>query len=189
MIQIKDKILSFDVLERKFACNLSVCKGICCIDGDAGAPLESLELEQIKQEFEFVKPFLKPESLKLIEEVGLFVEDIDCDKVTPCLEDGSCAYLIDEGDVHICAFEKAYFEEKIKFRKPISCHLYPIRLTNYDEFIAVNYEKRDICKSAVINGEKNDIKVYEFLKDAIIRKFGEEFYEELDYAAKNYKRD
>ncbi len=188
MIQIQDKIVSFDVLEEYFICDLDACKGICCVEGDSGAPLEEAELLLIEDSFPKIKKYLSQESLNEIAEHGLYELDDDDDFVTPCINGGECVYLIkDEQGIYKCAFELAYENKEIDFLKPISCHLYPIRLSKYDNFTAVNYEQRNICSAACILGKRENVKVYEFLKSPLTRAFGKQWYEQLDYAAKNYK--
>ena len=188
MLQIDDKIVSFDVIEECFLCDLEACKGICCVDGDAGAPLEKDELKKIKSNFKKIKKYLPEKNLKEIKKKGLYEVDEDGDYVTPCLETGECVFLTkDEKGIYKCAFEIAYRKSEIDFIKPISCHLYPIRISEYDNFTAVNYEQRNICQAGRILGKKENLKVYQFLKEPLIRAYGEEFYEKLDYAAKNLK--
>ena len=154
MLQIDDKIISFDVIEKKFVCDITKCKGLCCIEGDSGAPLEDNEIDILIEAYPKVKPYLREISLKTIEEKGIYEIDFEGDKVTTLVDNKECVFIIFEGDVAICAIEKAYFDKKIKFRKPISCHLYPIRVAKYKEFDAVNYDKHEICKSALENGKK-----------------------------------
>lgn len=187
MLQLEDKIISLDVIEKNFICDLDKCKGICCVDGDSGAPLEQKELKIIEKNFEKIKKYLPEKNLQEIEKQGLYIIDQDGDYVTPCLESGECVYTVqDESGIYKCAFEIAYRNSEINFPKPLSCHLYPIRVTNYDDFTAINYQQRDICKAARILGDKQNVKVYEFLKEPLIRAYGEEWFSLLDYAAKNY---
>ncbi|MBN2663776.1 MAG: DUF3109 family protein [Bacteroidales bacterium] len=187
MIQIEDKIISLDLIEECFICDLSACKGICCVDGDSGAPLQIEEVEQIEQSFEKIKKYLSEESLAEIEKQGLFEVDEDGDNVTPCINGGECVYLTKEEGIFKCVFEIAYRKGEIDFIKPISCHLYPIRTVKYLDFTAVNYEQRDICKAARILGKKENIKVYEFLQEPIIRAYGKDWYNQLDITAKIYE--
>lgn len=187
MLQIEDKVISLDLFDEYFLCDLNACKGICCVDGDSGAPLETDEIEQIEQSFDIVKKYLSQESLDEIEKQGLFEIDEDGDHVTPCINGGECVYLTKEDDIFKCAFEIAYNKGEIDFWKPISCHLYPIRSTTYLDFTAVNYQKRDICSAARILGKKENVKVYQFLKEPIIRAYGKDWYNQLDIAAKIYE--
>ena len=186
MIQNDDKIVSLDVIEETFICDLDACKGICCVDGDSGAPVEQSEIKQIEEAFDKIKKYLPEENLQEIEKQGLIEVDIDGDYVTPCINGGECVYLAKENEIYKCVFEIAYRKGEIDFLKPISCHLYPIRLSKYDKFTAVNYEKRDICKVGRILGKKNNVKLYEFLKEPITRAFGEKWYSEFDFVAKTY---
>lgn len=187
MLQLEDKIISLDVIEKKFICDLNVCKGICCVDGDSGAPLEERELKLVEENFEIIKKYLPEKNLKEIEYQGFYIIDEDGDYVTPCLDSGECAYVVlEDSGIYKCAFEIAYRKGEINFPKPISCHLYPIRVTMYDDFTAINYQERNICKAASILGEKENVKLYEFLKEPLIRAYGEKWFSLLDYAAKNY---
>lgn len=183
MIQIENTLVSFDIFEKKFCCDIERCKGVCCIEGDSGAPLEKEEPDKIKNNFEGIKPYMKPEGTRAIEEQGFAVVDRDRDLVTPLINNRECAYAIEENGACWCAIEKAWTEGKSDFRKPISCHLYPIRVTKYPDFDALNYNKWDICSCARVKGEMNGIPLYRFLKDALIAKYGEEWYEQLEYAA------
>jgi hypothetical protein len=188
MLDIDNKIFSLDIISEKFECNLAVCKGVCCIDGDAGAPLTIEEIDVIEEIFDKIKKYLPEKNLKKIEKVGLFEVDTEGDYVTTCLDSGECVFLTkDEQNIYKCAFEIAFLKDEIDFWKPISCHLYPIRITEYENFTAINYEKRNICKSGRKLGKKNGTKLYEFLKAPLIRKFGEELYNKLDFAARNFK--
>lgn len=181
MIQFENTLLSDDIFEKKFVCDLNACKGICCIEGESGAPLEKEELTILDLIFEDIKPFLRKEGISAIEKQGKYIIDSDGEFVTPLIKGKECAYTVFEKDgTAACGIEKAYLEGKVNFKKPISCHLYPIRVTklsNGNE--ALNYNKWKICKSACILGNKLSIKVYQFLKDALIRKYGIKWYEEL----------
>ncbi|HBF88105.1 MAG TPA: DUF3109 domain-containing protein [Bacteroidales bacterium] len=183
MLQIDDKIISFDVLDKKFVCDITKCKGACCIEGDAGAPLEKKELKILEKVYPSVKPYLRKISIETIEKQGVYVIDSDGDYVTPLIENRECAYLIFENDIALCGIEKAYLDKKIKFRKPVSCHLYPIRITKYKQFDAVNYEENKICKHALINGEQKKEKLYLFLEEPLTRTYGKKWVEKLKIAA------
>ena len=180
MVQIGDTLVSLDLFEREFICDLPKCKGACCEIGDAGAPLEEEEAEMLQQIFLSIKPYLKKLGKKAIEKQGAYVIDDDGEKVTPLINDKECAYSVKEKGILYCGIEKAYKEGKTHFRKPVSCHLYPVRLQKYKEFTAVNYHKWDICQPARLLGAKEGVPVYKFLKDALVRKFGEEWYRELE---------
>ena len=182
MLQIDNTIISLDFIEQHFCCDLKKCKGICCVHGDSGAPLEDDEVEILKDIFNKIKPFIRLEGIEAIEKQGTSVIDSDGDLVTPLIDGKECAYVIFDKGIAKCGIEAAFFAGKINFRKPISCHLYPARLTKYSEFTAVNYHRWDICKHAVQKGNSNNIKVHDFLKEALIRKFGENWFEQLKSA-------
>lgn len=184
MIQIEDALVSFDIFEKKFCCDLSQCKGICCVEGDSGAPLEKEEVAEIGKNYEGIKPYMKPEGIEAVRIQGFSVIDRDGDTVTPLIAGRECAYAIEENGACWCAIEKAWTEGKSLFRKPISCHLYPIRITRYEGFEALNYNKWDVCHCARLKGAEQGIPLYRFLKDALVLRYGEEWYEQLEYAAK-----
>jgi len=185
MLQIDRALISLDVLEKKFVCNLGACKGACCVEGDSGAPLEDDETKIIEEIYPIVEKYMTPEGKKAVELQGKYIIDYEGDKVTPLVNNKECAYTYrsKEGIV-FCAIEKAFLEKEIDFQKPLSCHLYPIRITKYKEFDAVNYQAIQICIPARINGEKLGIPVYQFVKAPLIRKYGAEWYKQLEIAAK-----
>ena len=193
MIIIQEILVSDDVVEKKFLCNLNACKGACCWEGDFGAPLEKEEKEKLAEIYEDVKPFLMPVGIDAIEEKGLYTWFEEPKEFgTTLLENGACAYLtFENGGIAKCGIEKAYEAGKVDFKKPISCHLYPLRI-NKDEntdFEAINYDKWDICSPACKLGEKEQLPAYKFVKEAIIRKYGVDFYEELDAAAQYLREE
>lgn len=183
MIVIDDKTISDDVVEEQFVCDLNACKGACCIEGDFGAPLDKSELAILDDIYETVKPLLTEDGIKTIEKQGkyVFVKETK-EYCTPLMEKTKgCAWLAhDEKGVVICAIEKAYRAGMLDWKKPISCHLYPIRITKYKNYDAVNYERWNICKAACKNGKALKVPVYKFLKEPLIRKYGEEFYNTLE---------
>ncbi len=187
MLQIDDYLISFDVIEEYFACDLDKCFGLCCYEGESGAPLLKSEIAIIENVFEKIKKNLPDTSLDVIRKVGFFEVDAEGDFVTPCVNGKECVYAVKDGKTYKCAFEIAYEKGEIDFKKPVSCHLFPVRVKKYVDFTAVNLVKVGICKAGFIKGKLQKIKAYEFLKEAIIRYFGKEFYEKLDYAAKNLK--
>jgi len=188
MIQIDDTIISLDVFKEKFLCNLDACKGECCIEGDAGAPLEEEEVEQLKKVLPVIWGDLSSEAQAVIEKQGVCYKDEDGDLVTSIVNGKDCVFTCyDEKGCCYCAIEKAYREGKVDFYKPVSCHLYPIRVQKYPEFKAVNYHRWSVCKAAVLLGEKEDMPIYKFLKEPLIRKFGEDWYTELEIAAEEMK--
>ncbi len=188
MIIIEDKLVSDDVLEKQFICNLKACKGACCWEGDYGAPLEEAEKETLDRIYEDIKPFLSPLGVKAIEEKGKYTyyEGKGANEWgTTLLEDAACAYMTLDNGTAKCGIEAAYNAGVTDFKKPISCHLYPIRVSANKNtgFEALNYDKWDICSAACTLGEKEQVPVYEFLKEAIIRKYGEDFYEQMEGGA------
>ncbi len=189
MLIVQDKLISDDVIEKQFLCNLSACKGACCWEGDFGAPLEPEELDTLKEIYEAVKPFLSPAGIAVIEAEGtsVFQEETD-DFATPLIAGGPCAYMTyDELGIAKCGIEQAHKAGVIDFKKPISCHLYPIRINKvpHGEFEALNYDQWDICSAACTLGKKEQLPVYQFLKEALIRKYGADFFTELEAAAKH----
>ncbi len=190
MIAIENVLISDDVVSEQFVCDLNKCKGGCCEDGDAGAPLEKEELEIINDIFETVKPYLSKQGLKWIEKHGRYVYDVEFGWVTPTIEGKLCAYgYHDEKGIIKCGIEQAYRDGKISWKKPISCHFYPIitKTGKNGDYDHMNYEPREtLCKPACSLGKKLKVPVYQFLKEPIIRKYGEEFYSALDTVAQDY---
>jgi Protein of unknown function (DUF3109) len=184
MININDTLISSDLLESKFCCDLESCKGACCVKGTSGAPLNEEEIELIPKIINKIKPYLRKECIEIIEKVGTHVIDEENEAVTPLNNGQECAYVVFDGQIAKCGIEKAYFAGSIRFRKPVSCHLYPIRIRKYNQFIAVNYDRWDICDPARVHGEKIDLSVFEFVKEALIRRFDKEWYKNLKVAAK-----
>ena len=190
MIQIDDKLISEDLFSEEFVCNLAKCKGICCVEGDAGAPLDEDETRILDEIYPKIKSYLRPEGIQAIEEQGTYTLDFEGDLVTPLVNNAECAYVIfDEKGYTKCAIEKAYEDGVIDWQKPISCHLYPIRITEYSNFSAINYHEWDICSDACTLGKELGVKVYQFLKKPLIRKYGEEFYQTLSEAAEEWEKE
>ena len=187
MFQLGKTIVSEDILEKEFVCNLAACKGQCCIDGEAGAPLEEEELQILLDIYPRVKPFLRKEGIAAIEDQGLFITT-EGEYETTLINNKDCAFVIfDEKKTAKCGIEEAYNQGIINWKKPISCHLYPVRIMDYSEFSAVNYHKWPICDDACSLGEELGVPVYKFVKEALIRKFGEDWYNELEKVAETYK--
>lgn len=190
MIAIDNVLVSDQVVEAQFVCDLVKCKGGCCEDGDAGAPLEKGELEIINDIFETIKPYLTKEGLRWIEKHGRYLYDREFGWVTPTIEGKMCVYgFRDESGIIKCAIEQAYRDGKTAFKKPISCHLYPITTTEgkKGEYDRVNYEPREkLCKPACAFGKKLKVPVFEFLKEPLVRKYGESFYEALQKVAQEH---
>lgn len=182
MIAIGDTIVSEHLLEKKFVCDLNACKGECCVAGDAGAPLEKKELKILKNIYELVKPYMAADGIEAIEQQGFYVIDDDKDYTTPLVDGKHCAFVIFNDGIAKCSIERAHAEGKVDFKKPISCHLFPVRINKFKDYQAVNYSHWDICKPACECGKKLDVPVYKFLKEPLIRKFGEKWYAQLKLA-------
>lgn len=187
MLEIKDTLVSLDLIERFFICNIEKCMGECCIEGDAGAPLEEAEYTKIKEIIPIIWDELLPQAQQKIKESGAAYIDEEGDLVTQIVDGKNCVFTCyDKNGICQCAIEKAYRSGEIDFFKPISCHLYPVRLTKYPTFTAVNFHQWKICKAAEVLGRKEGVRVYQFLKDPLIRKFGQEWYDELCEACAAY---
>jgi hypothetical protein len=182
MIRIGNKIYSFDLFEEQFVCDLAKCRGACCVMGDSGAPLEKGEPEILDDIFPVIKPFLRPEAATYIEKVGKYVTDSDNEIVTPLLNGKECAYTVFENGIAQCGIEKAYQSGITHFRKPLSCHLYPVRVSKYKNFDALNYHRWAICKPATEKGKELQVPVFQFCKDALVRSNGQEAFDELEIA-------
>ena len=190
MIAIDNKLISDHIIEEQFVCDLSKCKGGCCEDGDAGAPLNVDELDELINHYETIKPYLTPAGIAAIEKQGKYTFDKTYGWVTPTIKGEMCAYAYrDENKIIKCGIEQAYYDGKLAWKKPISCHLFPIRIqkSKLDPDVEyVNYEPReDLCKAACALGKKLKVPVYIFLKESIIRKYGEGFYEALAATAEH----
>lgn len=188
MIAIDKVLVSDDVVESKFVCDLHKCKGGCCEDGDAGAPLEKEEKKILDEQYDAFRPYMTAEGAAEIKRQGKYVYDRDFGWVTPTINGGICAYAFRDGAGIIkCAIEQAYYAGKLSWKKPISCHLYPITIKKTREYTMVNYEPREVlCKPACSFGKKLKVPVYEFLKEPLIRKFGEDFYAALQQVAQEH---
>jgi len=181
MIVLQHTVISDDIKEKFFVCNLDKCKGACCVEGDLGAPLEEEELQILADNYEQIKPYLSEAGQQAIAEQGLYIKDWEDDYSTTTINDRECAYAIyDENLTLKCGIEQAYLDGKINWKKPISCHLYPIRITKYDGFEALNYDKWQICNPACSFGADLGVRVYQFLKEPLIRKYGAEWYQDLE---------
>ena len=185
MIWIGDVIITDDVIKKNFVCNLNKCKGACCVEGDYGAPLADDELDMIKEVLPEVLPYMTEEGKQTIKKKGLYTYFDEAEEMGTSLnEDGSCAFLNKDAvtQISFCTIEKAWKDGKINWRKPISCHLYPIRIEKMDGLDALNYDQWSICSDACQLGNELQVPIYRFAKEAIVRKYGEEFYEELEAA-------
>ncbi len=187
MIQIDDTLVSLDLIESFFLCDLSKCKGECCIEGDAGAPLEKHEVAELEKALPVIWDDLSPEAQAVIKKQGVAYIDSDADLVTSIVNGKDCVFTCYDADGTCkCAVEKAYREGKLSFYKPISCHLYPVRITQYKDFSAINYSRWNICKAAELLGKKEQLPLYKFLKEPLIRKYGEAWYNALCEAAEEW---
>lgn len=180
MIKVGEVLVSDDIAEKEFVCNLEKCKGACCVEGDFGAPLEENELAILEEIYPAVKPYLSKAGIEVIEKEGTHTVDDEGELCTPIISGRECVYAIyDDKKVLKCGIEQAYLDGKIGFKKPISCHLYPIRITQKKNFEAVNYHKWHICSPACSLGKELQVPLYRFLKDPLIRKYGQTWYDEL----------
>lgn len=184
MIAIDDILISDQIVEEQFVCDLSKCKGGCCVDGDAGAPLEKDELSRLNEIYEEVLPYVSAECRAKLKKER-YVYDKEFGWVTPTIGNGMCAYaMVDKKGIVKCGIEQAYNDGKVDWKKPVSCHLFPIRIKKTNNAECLNYEPReDLCSAACTLGKSLKVPVYQFLKEAIIRKYGEEFYDALDASA------
>ncbi|NUY81509.1 DUF3109 family protein [Flavobacterium sp. MAH-1] len=189
MFQLGKTIVSEAILENEFVCNLSSCHGACCVGGDAGAPLLEDETRIMDEIYDKVKPFLRPEGIAAIEEQGKWIIGTDGTLETPLIDNKDCAYVIFDGKTALCGIEQAYNQGLIDWKKPVSCHLYPIRVKDFSEFAAVNYDEWDICDPACALGKELEVPVYKFVKEALIRRFGEDWYMELEKVASELKNN
>lgn len=181
MFQLGKTIISEEIIENDFVCNLKACKGICCVEGDAGAPVTKEEVEILREVYPKIKPFLREEGIKSIEEQGVFVVTKNDELETPLVGGKECAYVtFGDNETALCGIEEAYNKGEVNFKKPISCHLYPVRVKDYTEFSAVNYDKWQICDDACTLGKELQVPVYKFVKESLIRRFGEDWYSELE---------
>jgi len=185
MIEIDDKVIHFDVFRKCFSCDIAKCKGICCVEGDSGAPIDESEESKLKEILPKIYARLSPDAREVIDKNGVSMLDIEGELTTSIIgKAGACVFANKTPDgIVYCEIEKAWEEGLVDFRKPISCHLYPIRVKKYSSFEAVNYDVWNICKDAVKLGKEKNIKIYEYLKEPLIRKYGEEWYNEVCVAA------
>jgi hypothetical protein len=186
--EVVAKIGDQQILEKDFVCNLAACKGACCVDGDAGAPLTKEETQILADIYPKVKPFLRKEGIAAIEAQGTHVIGTDGELETTLIDGKDCAYVIFDGKTALCGIEQAYNQGLVDWKKPVSCHLYPIRVKEYSDFSAVNYHKWHICSDACALGAELQVPVYKFVKEALVRKFGMEWYDELEKVAQDLKK-
>lgn len=189
MFQLGKTLVSENIIDKEFVCNIASCKGACCIDGDAGAPLEQQETTILENIYPKIKPFLRKEGIDAIEQQGTWITGDFGELETPLINGADCAYVIfDEKNTALCAIEEAYNQGVIDWKKPVSCHLYPVRIKEYSEFSAVNYDKWDICDDACSLGKELQVPVYKFVKQALVRKFGQNWYDELEKIAEKREK-
>lgn len=187
MLQIQNALVSLDLAEEFFVCDLEKCLGECCIEGDAGAPITHDEYEKLKKILPIVWDDLLPSAQRRIEEAGVGYVDEEGDLVTQIVDGRNCVFTTyGPGGACLCAIEKTYREGRCDFRKPISCYLYPLRLTEYPTFTAVNYHRWKICKCACSLGRKSNVRLYEFMREPLIERFGRQWYDELAEACRAY---
>ncbi|MBM3454428.1 MAG: DUF3109 family protein [Bacteroidetes bacterium] len=180
LFQIDDKIISSELFRKKFVCDLNSCKGACCVEGDGGAPLTQDEVTGIKENLTHILPYLSKASKKEIAQNGFYTEDSDGEKHTKLMPEGACVFVsTNSKGINSCAIEQSFRDQKSSHHKPISCHLYPIRVKKFGNLEALNYEEWSICRAACVLGELKQVRVVEFLKDPLIRAYGEDFYTEL----------
>lgn len=179
MFEIDKKVISLDVLKEKFCCDIRICKGHCCVEGESGAPLDDDEVPLLERIFPILKPYLREEGIRAIEEQGTSVIDTDGDKVTPVIGKLECAYAVFKNGIARCGIEIAYEAEAVDFCKPVSCHLYPVRISRYSSFEAVNYHRWHLCECARDRGKALNIPVYRFVEEALTRKYGKDFLEKF----------
>ncbi len=190
MIEIDGKIIASDLLTEQFCCDLAVCKGECCVEGDSGAPLEIEEVDELENEYPNYKPYMTSEGIEAVESQGFMVVDVDGDYTTPLIDGAECAYSFKENGITFCAIERAYREGKCSFLKPISCHLYPIRVKHFATGdYGLNIHRWNICKCAFDCGKREGVKLYKAMREPLVRRFGEEFYEALCQAAEMFENE
>ncbi|MCM1449686.1 MAG: DUF3109 family protein [Clostridiales bacterium] len=187
MLEIKDTLVSLDLAEQYFCCDIEQCKGECCIEGDAGAPVTEAEAQEIEKRLPLIWDDMSPAARREVEENGVSYIDVEGERVTTIVNGRDCAFsCYAPGGVCICALDKAFREGRSTWRKPISCYLYPVRIDEYPGFTAVNYHRWKICRSAEINGRRLGIRAYQFLKEPLTERFGKEWYDELKLACEAY---
>jgi hypothetical protein len=189
MIIHKNTLISEEIFENNFICDLDACKGECCVAGDSGAPLEEDELGKLDDIYDEVKPYLTPNSQRTIEEQGRYLQDFDGEWVTPLNDGRECAFTVfDERGIAKCGIELAFLDGKIDWPKPLSCHLYPIRIVKLSDHEALNYHKWPVCKTACVLGKKEKVTIHQFLKQPLIRKYGKKWYSGLEQIYKEWRK-
>ncbi|PKP21579.1 MAG: DUF3109 domain-containing protein [Bacteroidetes bacterium HGW-Bacteroidetes-19] len=188
MLIINGVLVSDDIINARFCCDLSQCEGLCCIEGDVGAPVDPLEIGDLEDNYPIFKKYMTPEGIEKVELQGTFDYDIEGAFVTPLLDNEACVYVYYEDGIAKCAIEKAFLNKEIDFQKPISCHLYPIRVIQLPDYEALNYHRWIVCETACSKGKELNLPLYRFLKEPLIRKYGEIWFQELLKSAENETR-
>jgi hypothetical protein len=189
MLQIDETIISLALIEKKFSCDLKACKGSCCRYGDTGAPLTDEEAATLERIWPELWPFLRPEGIRAIEVQGTSLRDTEGELVTPLINNEECAYTVMEDDIFKCGIETAFTAGAVGFRKPLSCHLFPVRVKQYRDFKGVNYEEWPICRPGVAAGVKQNSPLWSYLREPLVRAFGEEWYDKLQWSANEYNKN
>jgi hypothetical protein len=179
MLIVDDCIISDNLADVRFCCDIKQCKGVCCVEGDCGAPLDKEEIPVLERIYLSVKPYMTAEGIAVVERNGVSSIDVDGLPCTPLVNNRECAYAIVEDGVTLCAIEKAWRDGKVDFPKPISCHLYPVRIEDFGEFKAINYHEWDVCRCAVAKGRAEGKPLYQYLREPLVRRFGQRWYDEL----------
>ncbi|MEN9303940.1 MAG: hypothetical protein RL264_2369 [Bacteroidota bacterium] len=187
LFAIEDKLISTEIFSKKFVCDLNACKGACCVEGDQGAPLKDTEVEFLTQNLELIKPFMRQVGIDAVEKNGVSYIDSENMPVTTLVNGAECAFVFFDQGVAKCSIEQAYREGVIAENKPLSCHLYPIRVKKFGEYQALNFEEWKICEPACACGDKLDLPVYRFLKEPLVRAYGESFFHELTLVDKEFQ--
>ncbi len=189
IIEVGDKLVSDEIFEKEFVCNLGACKGACCVEGDDGAPLTLEEVDLLEEHIDTIKPYMTPEGTAAVAKNGVFYMDSENEPVTALVKGAECVFVFRDTDgITKCAIEQAYRDEKTTFNKPISCHLYPIRVKKFKSFTSLNYDRWPICKDACTLGEELGVPVYKFLKEPLIRAYGVPFFQDLERVAEELKK-
>jgi hypothetical protein len=189
MLRIEDTIFSFDILDKKFKCDLPRCYGNCCRYGDSGAPLVNTEVKILNDIWPLIKPYLREEGIAAIKDYGTSITDFENENVTPLIGNEECAYTVIKDNIYMCGIEQAWMDGKISFQKPLSCHLFPVRIKQFTTFRTVNYENLPICSHAREKGCRESIYVYEFLKEPLIRALSTDIYDQLCVAARELRKE
>ncbi|MDX5320930.1 MAG: DUF3109 family protein [Bacteroidota bacterium] len=189
MIAIGDTLISEDLLENYFSCNLDACKGACCIEGDQGAPLLESEIVEIEKNLNQVLPYLAPEQQERIRKEGFHRVYPDGDLGTHMMDNGACVFITQKDGIYGCGIEQAFYDGKSDFHKPVSCHLYPVRVKTYKEFTSVNYNRWNICSPACTLGKELQMPLYLFVENALVRRFGQEWMDDLKATAEHLKNE